>query len=512
MSALSDLQKKLEKESQGIMFPFSANASTVNTTQNVYDSATDGIMTMTGQKYVGPNAVVQYGTEEQGYPRNLKQIEAPMLPQVSNLPPQGTGIIEAGPGTSTPEPISTDPVVEQPAVDPCPPGFKLINGVCRPIEQPKDDRKEPIKVDPRKNIGDVAKGLGIATKALQKAEISSSTKGDISLDIDNGIFWLNFLPFGSAINAFQKSKADKQLKALNDAEGISVTTNPNGTLKLNISEKEGRTSYGQLQTKESLSGNMASTQKLNAAGTAVEKAPNGQNMIVGPLTLSYFGRTNLFAPTTRTPAETDALNAEEKNKLIGDLDSLLKGKATNKPITSKVPPIGGAQDFNQNNVPPIGGAQDFGQLETIDLKDSGTEKVVTTVNKRFTDDITTGHFRLSKTLASIVTLQNRINSGIKDGRDPTPKLLKTAKNVAETEFNKTIQEDRDKGNNNLSKSQRDYLDSNDRKALPGESKSNNGYTAGSNQRNKTKENNGYGFKATSGNYNKSTNTFDQRFK
>ena len=71
--SLSDLQKKLEKESQGIMFPFSASASTVNTTQNVYDSATDGIMTMTGKKYIGPNAVIQYGTEEEGFPRQLKQ-------------------------------------------------------------------------------------------------------------------------------------------------------------------------------------------------------------------------------------------------------------------------------------------------------------------------------------------------------------------------------------------------------------------------------------------------------
>ena len=34
MSALSDLQKKLEQEAQGIMFPFSANANTVSTTQN----------------------------------------------------------------------------------------------------------------------------------------------------------------------------------------------------------------------------------------------------------------------------------------------------------------------------------------------------------------------------------------------------------------------------------------------------------------------------------------------
>ena len=78
MSALSDLQKKLEKESQGIMFPFSASTSTVDTTQNVYNSATDGIMNMQGKKYVGPDSIVQYGAEGQ---RNLKQIEAPMLPQ-----------------------------------------------------------------------------------------------------------------------------------------------------------------------------------------------------------------------------------------------------------------------------------------------------------------------------------------------------------------------------------------------------------------------------------------------
>ena len=78
MSALSDLQKKLEQEAQGIMFPFSANASTVSTTQNVYDSATDGIMNMQGKKYVGPDSVVQYTPEGQ---RQLKEIEKGMLPQ-----------------------------------------------------------------------------------------------------------------------------------------------------------------------------------------------------------------------------------------------------------------------------------------------------------------------------------------------------------------------------------------------------------------------------------------------
>ena len=60
MSTLSELQKKLQQESQGIMFPFSAATPAVNTTQQVYDSSTDGIMTMTGKKYIGPNAVIQY--------------------------------------------------------------------------------------------------------------------------------------------------------------------------------------------------------------------------------------------------------------------------------------------------------------------------------------------------------------------------------------------------------------------------------------------------------------------
>ena len=132
MSALSDLQKKLEQEAQGIMFPFSANANTVSTTQNVYDSATDGIMTMQGQKYVGPDAVIQYGTEEQDYQRQLKQIEAPMLPQFdeTQFPKAGEGIMQ----TPTPAPTSPTTPVE-PVVDPCPPGYKLINGVCQPIEQ-----------------------------------------------------------------------------------------------------------------------------------------------------------------------------------------------------------------------------------------------------------------------------------------------------------------------------------------------------------------------------------------
>ena len=525
MSALSDLQKKLEKESQGIMFPFSANASTVSTTQNVYDSATDGIMTMTGQKYVGPDAIVQYGTEEQGYPRQLKQIEAPMLPQfdATQFPKAGEGIMQTPTPAPTP-PVETEP--EAPAIDPCPPGFKFdpVKKVCVPIEQPKEDRSDII-IDRRRNIGDTANALGQVTDAInslpgEQGEKLKGTYGkDVNLTVNNDIPWLKFIPLiGTPLNMYLKNKADKQLQTLNGTEGISITKNKDGTYNVNVTEEKGKANFGRLQTKESLAGNMASTQKKDATGNIV-KAPNGQNMIQGPLTLSAFGKTNLFQPTTRTPAETDALNVEEKNKLLSELDAAL-GLDSTATTPTTVDPQSSAADATDaegtgdglmsGTVSEPEGT--FGDITTIDLKDSKTGETVSTVNKRFTDNITTGHFRLSNTLASIVTLQNRIDSGIKDGRDPTPKLLKTAKNVAETEFNKTIQEDRDKGNNNLSKSQRDYLDSNNRKALPGESKSNNGYTAGSNQKNKTKENNGYGFKATSGNYNKSTNTFDQRFK
>ena len=49
MSTLSDLQKKLQQESEGIMFPFrtSVPSTTVQTTQPVLDTATDGIMSIT---------------------------------------------------------------------------------------------------------------------------------------------------------------------------------------------------------------------------------------------------------------------------------------------------------------------------------------------------------------------------------------------------------------------------------------------------------------------------------
>ena len=139
--ALSDILKKYGDGPavEGIMMP------TVSTTQEIYNAATDGIMTVQGNQYTGPNAVVQYGNEQQGFPRQLKEIEGPMLPQFdqTTLPKVGEGIMEASAGTSTPEPVVETPV-EQFTIDPCPSGYKLVNGVCQLI-QTRDDNKGNLK-------------------------------------------------------------------------------------------------------------------------------------------------------------------------------------------------------------------------------------------------------------------------------------------------------------------------------------------------------------------------------
>ena len=131
MSTLSDLQKKLQQESEGIMFPFrtSAPSTTVKTTQPVLDTATDGIMSVTGEKYIGPDSVIQFSQEGQ---RQLKEIEKGMLPQFdqTQFPDIGKGRVEDRGGTAPTPPITTPVEPEQPAFDPCPPGFKLINGVA----------------------------------------------------------------------------------------------------------------------------------------------------------------------------------------------------------------------------------------------------------------------------------------------------------------------------------------------------------------------------------------------
>jgi hypothetical protein len=318
MSTLSELQKKLQQESQGIMFPFSAATSAVNTTQQVYDSSTDGIMTMTGKKYIGPNAVIQYGTEAQGYPRQLKQIEAPMLPQVSNLPPAGTGIIENAPGTTAPDPIVKTPV-EQPVVNPCPSGYRLVNGVCQLIPQRNDKNEQPTFNNKPRNIGNNAKTASSISAAIQDQGGTGNFGETLNITLDNNNFLSKLPPVGiistvlSTIGKFVKGFEDKRDLGFGKTEGnniynieggadtistdgINVTKNKDGTLNVAITQK-GKTQFGDIITSESMQGNLASTQATDKNGSIIT-APNGQKQIVGPLTLglgttgsedSYYG-------------------------------------------------------------------------------------------------------------------------------------------------------------------------------------------------------------------------------
>ena len=115
----------LSQESSGIMFPFQTRVKPVKTEQQVY-TPTEGIMNVKGTAYEGPDATITYGSEEQGFPRQLKQIEKGMLPQFdqSQFPDKGMGKIET-PVSATPT-TPTQPVEpDKPIMDPCPPGFKL---------------------------------------------------------------------------------------------------------------------------------------------------------------------------------------------------------------------------------------------------------------------------------------------------------------------------------------------------------------------------------------------------
>ena len=493
MSALSDLQKKLEQEAKGIMFPFSASASNISTTQNVYDSATDGIMTMQGQKYVGPDAVIQYGSEGEGFPRQLKQIEAPMLPQFDStqFPQAGEGIMQ----TPTPAPTTPTTPVEPdaPAIDPCPPGFKFdpVKKVCVPIEQPQDkDDKDDVagQVDFRRNIGPTAKGLGQAIKALNKLDFQKNPDNynkDVNIRINNDIPLLSLIPIvGTPLRLYLKSQADKDLESLDIADGITVTKNADGSNQLNISDGVGKRRFGQLQTKESLAGNIASTQKKTAIGT-IEKAPNGQNMIVGPLTLDYFGKGNLFQPTTRTPAETDALNQDEKTKLIDELNAALG-------ITTPEPEEFGKLDTGEiitEELPPLLPEDDSGSSDPLSIQ------------------------RVPKILKRLKDLKNGYLTETDSRREEQKRIeYETALDNANTVFESSVKQT---SGSEFTPAQKQYIDSDDRKARAGETKnqdgsvdSRKGYVAG-------RENSGYGFRATSGNSKKQkdgTVTFDQRFK
>jgi len=230
--SLSDLQKKLKQEARGIMFPFSASTSTVDTTQQVYNSATDGIMNMQGKKYVGPDSVIQYTPEGQ---RQLKEIEKGMLPQFDQeqFPDIGQGKVEDRGGT-TPLPTPTPPVEtepEQPAFDPCPAGFKFDSQLqrCVPIEQPKSDRQTG-PVNPPRNIGSTANALDNIAQAAIDQNLHTKYGEDITIKIDNSSVLSQLGFVGKLVTSVQLSPPSVVLKKV----PFSVPRKPISSFKNSI--------------------------------------------------------------------------------------------------------------------------------------------------------------------------------------------------------------------------------------------------------------------------------------
>jgi len=161
--ALSDVLKRYGDTgaTEGIMVP-SANVQSITTEQEVYDSATDGIMTINNEQYIGPNATVTYGGEDTAYNRMLREIEQGELPQFdqSTFPAVGTGIMESS--TPVTQPVDTTPVTKEQEFDPCPPGYKLINGVCQLVNPQQDvgrgDRDRPTFTGPKISASGVIEG------------------------------------------------------------------------------------------------------------------------------------------------------------------------------------------------------------------------------------------------------------------------------------------------------------------------------------------------------------------
>ena len=345
---LSDI---LEQESTGIMFPFRAGVKSVKTEQQVY-TPTDGIMNVKGEAYEGPNAVITYGTEEQGFPRQLKEIEKGMLPRFdqTQFPDIGKGKIETTrPGISTTPPPTTEP--DKPIMDPCPPGFKLdpVKKICVPIQQPKSDTRKIGPTNPPRNIGPAANGVSSVADSIFKLRdeggvFGNLVDGNITLEIDNSSILSNFGFLGKFIDdAFIKGPADKKFIdtfgggknspfSTKELEGIAVVKGKDGKLKATFNQK-GRQNFDNIATGESLKGNLASTQKKDDKGNIII-APNGQPEIVGPIRVTPFGTTG---GTAAPKKKMDTRNFAERRALLMRDRTKKPTTGTTKPGTKSAP-------------------------------------------------------------------------------------------------------------------------------------------------------------------------------
>ena len=303
---LSDV---LEQESSGIMFPFKTAVKSVKTEQQVY-TPTDGIMSVTGRAYEGPDATITYGSEEQGYPRQLKEIEKGVLPQFdqTQFADKGKGKIE----TSAPDVLPVDTTTttddDKPIMDPCPVGFKLdpVKKICVPIEKKESDRQKG-PTNPPRNIGPMANAVSQVADAIKKQGglyKDGQFKETVTLEIDNSSILSNFGLLGKFIDdVFIKGPADKKFLELfgnrveegkdiftpKYGDEIIVSKTKDGKVKATFNQK-GKERFDRFATKESLAGNLASTQKKDNNGNIV-LAPNGQPMIQGPISVTPMGTT-----------------------------------------------------------------------------------------------------------------------------------------------------------------------------------------------------------------------------
>ncbi len=345
---LSDI---LNQESSGIMFPFKAGVKPVKTEQQVY-TPTDGIMNVKGMAYEGPDATITYGSEEQGFPRQLKEIEKGMLPQFdqTKFPDKGMGRIETPVPTTEMTSTVTEP--DKPIMDPCPPGFKLdpIKKICVPIVQPKSDTRQVGPTNPPRNIGPAANAVSKVADEIYKLRDKGGVFGNldvdgrITLEIDNSSILSNFGFLGKFIDeAFIRGPADKKFLdtfgggkespySKEQLDGIAVTKIKDGKLKATFNQK-GRQNFDNIATGESLKGNLASTQKKDSRGNII-LADNGQPMIVGPIRVTPFGTTG---GTTAPKKKMDTRNFAERRALLMRDRTKKPTTGTTKPGTKSAP-------------------------------------------------------------------------------------------------------------------------------------------------------------------------------
>jgi len=284
----------------------------------------------------GPTSVISYGTTEEGTPRLL-----------TNITTGETVYADSGqPYTPPSVDDDTPPVGDDEETVGCQSGYVYdpVLKQCVPIQITPEDKDKPEEfLNKPRDVGPLAKATTQITDVLTQRDeegnfINMPAYGeDFNVTIDNSSFLSNFGIVGNLVDKLLiKGPADAALNELAaSTEGINVTKNEDGTQQVNITE-QGKINFGNIQTQQSLKGNLASTQKTDSKGNII-KAPNGQNMIVGPIKVNSFGKqtdrvlTQEEIDRNRAEAERNAKLAEDRRKGIMDFKAPTKGTVTSSP-------------------------------------------------------------------------------------------------------------------------------------------------------------------------------------